>query len=112
MAGGFATTPEPPYYVVIFSSKRTEGDNGYAETAQALCELASRQPGCLGVESARDSGGFGITAAYFTDEAAIRRWKEDARHIDAQKRGKEDWYSHYSVRIAKVERAYSDPEGV
>lgn len=109
MDGSFATTPEPPYYVVIFSSKRTDGDNGYAETAQALFELASRQPGCLGMESARSADGFGVTAAYFSDEAAIRQWKENARHMAAQQRGKEDWYSRYSVRVARVERAYSGP---
>ncbi len=29
-----AKTPEPPYYAVIFSSHRTEGDNGYSEMAE------------------------------------------------------------------------------
>lgn len=27
----FAQTPEPPYYAVIFSSLRTDGDAGYAQ---------------------------------------------------------------------------------
>jgi hypothetical protein len=29
----------------------------------------------------------------------------------AQRLGKERWYSHYELRVAKVERAYSGPEG-
>ncbi|SFS36453.1 hypothetical protein SAMN04488601_10169 [Paenibacillus sp. 453mf] len=45
---------QPPYYAVIFSSKRTEGDNGYGIMADKMVELASRQPGFLGVEAARD----------------------------------------------------------
>lgn len=110
MAGDFAATPEPPYYAVIFSSGRTEGDNGYAAEAQALAELALRQPGCLGIESARSPDGFGITVAYFLDEGAVRRWREDARHEAAQRRGKEAWYSRYSVRVARVERAYAGPD--
>lgn len=60
-----ARLPEPPYYAVIFSSRRTPGDNGYAETAARMEELAATMPGFLGVESARGEDGFGITVAYW-----------------------------------------------
>ena len=49
-----ARTPEPPYWAVIFSSIRTEGDNGYGAMAEAMERLAAQQPGYLGFESARD----------------------------------------------------------
>ena len=111
MPEGFARTPEPPYYAVIFTSLRTEGDNGYEAMAGLMFELALEQPGCIGVETARDPAGFGITVAYFTDDGAIRAWKENSRHLAAQRLGKERWYSHYEVRIAKVERFYRGPEG-
>jgi heme-degrading monooxygenase HmoA len=106
---GFATTPGPPYYAVIFTSQRTEGDGGYEAMAQAMFELALKQPGCLGAESVRDEGGLGITVAYFTDESAIRAWQQNSEHLVAQRLGKERWYSHYELRVAKVERAYSGP---
>src|SRR5690606_13676634 len=54
-----ARTPEPPYYAVIFTSRRTDGDQGYAETAERMAELAREQPGFLGVESARGEDGLG-----------------------------------------------------
>jgi len=108
---GFANTPEPPYFAVIFTSQRTEGDHGYAAMAQAMFDLALAQPGCLGAESARDSGGLGITVAYFTDEASISAWQQNARHLVAQRLGKDRWYAHYALRVAKVERAYAGPEG-
>ena len=111
MPHDFAKTPEPPYYAVIFTSKRTDGDHGYEAMAQAMFDLALKQPGCLGAETARDARGVGITVAYFSDEASIRNWKQDAKHLTAQKLGKERWYSHYELRVAKVERAYSGPEG-
>jgi heme-degrading monooxygenase HmoA len=111
MPDGFATTPEPPYYAVIFTSKRTEGDHGYEAMAQAMFELALKQPGCLGAETARGEDGIGITVAYFKNDDAIRNWKQNAQHLVAQKFGKERWYSHYELRIAKVERAYAGPEG-
>jgi len=113
MPAGFANTPEPPYYAVIFTSRRREagGEDGYSAMAQAMGELALRQPGCLGYESARDADGLGITVAYFTDEASIRAWKANAAHMAAQKLGKEKWYAHYELRVARVERAYSGPTG-
>jgi heme-degrading monooxygenase HmoA len=111
MPEGFATTPEPPYYAMIFTSRRTEGDNGYEAMAAAMFELALKQPGCLGAEHAREPGGIGITVAYFSDEAAISNWKQHAQHLVAQRLGKERWYSHYKIRVARVERAYSGPEG-
>jgi heme-degrading monooxygenase HmoA len=107
--GGFATTPEPPYYAVIFTSQRTEGDHDYEAMAQAMFELALKQPGCLGAESVRDVGGLGITVAYFTDVSAIHAWKQNSEHLVAQRLGKERWYSHYELRVAKVERAYWGP---
>jgi heme-degrading monooxygenase HmoA len=67
-----ATTPPPPYYAVIFTSLRTEGDNGYAETALRMLELAREQPGYLGFETAR--GGLGISVSYWESPEAIRAW--------------------------------------
>lgn len=48
-----AKLPDPPYYVVCFSSQRTEGDHGYGEMADAIERLAHEQPGFLGVEIGR-----------------------------------------------------------
>ena len=69
----FAHTPAPPYYAVIFTSLRTEGDQGYGATAERMVELAAQQPGFLGVESARE--GLGITVSYWADLASIAAWK-------------------------------------
>lgn len=104
-----AATPEPPYYAVIFTSRRTDGDRGYGAMAQKMAALAAQQPGFLGVESARGSDGLGITISYWRDEAAIAAWKRDTEHQAAQRGGKQTWYSNYQVRVAKVERAYGGP---
>lgn len=100
-----AATPEPPYYVVIFTSVRTAVDAGYAEAAQRMLELAAQQPGFLGVESAR-SDGLGITLSYWQSEEAIRAWREHAEHSAVRERGRAEWYAACTTRVAKVERAY------
>lgn len=102
----FAETPQPPYYVVTFSSIRTAGDQGYEAMADRMAELALQQPGCLGAESARDADGFGITNSYWADEESLKAWKQVASHLAAQRIGRDRWYSQYKVRIARVERAY------
>jgi heme-degrading monooxygenase HmoA len=107
----FVATPPPPYYAVIFTSRRTEGDRGYGAMAERMVALAATQPGFLGVESARGADGLGITISYWRDEASIAAWKRDAEHQQAQRAGQQTWYADYQVRIAKVERAYGKPDG-
>jgi heme-degrading monooxygenase HmoA len=102
--GGVARTPDPPYTAVIFTSTRTDSDGGYAATAQAMADLAARQPGFLGVESARE--GVGITVSYWADEQAALAWKAVAEHLVAQQRGRDTWYAEYRVRVATVVRDY------
>ena len=108
----FADLPEPPYYAVVFSSRRNDADaEGYAAAAERMLELAARQPGYLGAESARDASGFGITVSYWRDEAAILAWKHQAEHAATRARGRADWYQRYQLRVARVERAYGWAQG-
>lgn len=101
----------PPYYAVVFVSRRTAGDNGYEAMAQRIAELAADMPGYLGIDSARDGSGKGITVSYWKDEASIAAWRAHAEHRVAQERGKANWYEVYDVHIARVERAYGKPSG-
>ena len=106
MSNTIATTPEPPYYAVIFTSLRTEGDRGYGHMAERMVELAAQQPGFLGVESARTADGLGITVSYWSSEEAIAAWKAQAEHKIAQATGQRVWYSDYQLRVANVERVF------
>jgi heme-degrading monooxygenase HmoA len=99
-----AQTPQPPYYAVIFTSLRTEGDHGYGDMAVEMEELAKQQPGYLGIESARQ--GLSITVSYWESLEAIKNWKANARHLFAQQQGREKWYEQYKTRICRVERDY------
>ena len=100
-----AITPQAPYYAVIFTSIRTEGDHGYEAMSERMAELAALQPGYLGVESARND--IGITVSYWRDLESIKAWKAQTEHLVAQQTGRSDWYAHYTTRIAKVERDYT-----
>lgn len=107
----FTTAHKPPYTAVIFTSIRPVGGSaradGYLEIAQRMDELAREQPGFLGIDSARDDSGFGVTVSYWQDEDSARAWKQVQEHLDAQSLGRKKWYKNYSVHVATVSRAYS-----
>ncbi|TYP98271.1 heme-degrading monooxygenase HmoA [Tenacibaculum adriaticum] len=99
-----ANTPQTPYYAVIFTSLRTEGDNDYSVTAEKMEELAQQQDGYLGIESARNE--LGITVSYWKSLEAIKNWKLNIHHIEVRQKGRATWYKQFKVRICKVERDY------
>jgi heme-degrading monooxygenase HmoA len=102
---------EAPYTAVIFSSLRrgssSSADDGYGEMGAEMAAMAAVQPGYLGVESSRDSNGFGLTVSYWRTAADALAWKSVARHGLAQQRGRDEWYRYYTTRVATVERCYS-----
>jgi heme-degrading monooxygenase HmoA len=93
-------------YAVVFTSLRTEGDDGYAQMSDEMVALAAAQPGFLGQESARGAEGLGITVSYWRDLESIAAWKANADHLAAQRAGRERWYRAYRVRVCRVEREY------
>ncbi len=99
--------PAPPYYAVIFTSQRTAVEAGYADTAERMVALAAAQPGYLGAESTRGADGLGITVSYWRTPEDIARWRRDTEHQAARDTGRARWYEHYTLRVARVERAYA-----
>jgi len=100
----FAKTPKPPYYAVIFTSERTDEDEGYSDTSERMINLAKQQEGFIGIESAREN--LGITISYWEDLESIKKWKSNSEHLIAQQNGKALWYKNYKTRICLVERDY------
>ena len=94
--------PGTPYYAVVFTSIRTDVIDGYGETAERMLELARSMPGFLGVDSARED--VGITVSYWKSLDDIKAWKQHPEHVEAQRKGREEWYDSFSTRICKVER--------
>ena len=79
-----ADTPTPPYYAVIFTSKRSDASDDYSEMADRMVELASQEEGFLGIESVREE--YGITVSYWKDLESISRWEDNVEHKVARER--------------------------
>ena len=53
-----------PYYAVIFTSTRNDQDEGYAEMAEEMEQLARQQEGFISMDTAQ--GPTNITVCYWT----------------------------------------------
>jgi heme-degrading monooxygenase HmoA len=101
-------TPPSGAIAVIFLSGRTATDDeGYAAAAAAMEQAASARDGYLGIDSARDAAGIGITISWWRDEAAALGWRDDPEHSRIRDRGRALWYDWYRVIVATVDRAYA-----
>lgn len=96
---------DPPYYVAVFTTVRTQEQSGYGETSARLEDLVKDVPGFLGMDYAQTPGGLGITVGYFRDAGALTEWRSNSEHRAAQKRGQAEWYQSYTLHVAKVERS-------
>jgi len=105
-------TPRPPYYAVVFTSINADVDHTeHTAMYKRMVEVAQRYEGYLGIEPARNPDGSGVAAVYWKDHESILAFARDPEHLIAKKKGREIWYSHYFIRICKVERDYGRPEG-
>lgn len=97
-----------PYVAVIFTSTRTlEHDEEYSQWAARMSALVETQPGFISQVSVRNpESRLGITVSYFKDEASVKKWKAVNEHLEAQRLGKQKFYSEYSVKVATVYREY------
>jgi heme-degrading monooxygenase HmoA len=92
---------------VIFITHRTSADaEGYVAAAAEMEALAAQQPGYLGIDSARQADGFGITVSYWADDAAAAQWRDHPRHAATRELGRAHWYADYSLLVTRVERRY------
>lgn len=96
------------YYVVIFTETSSGNDEGYGAMAKQMRVLAEQQPGYLGFESfvSAENPATSVAISYWRTLEAIKGWRANLEHQQAQERGREQWLSSCRVRVARVERDY------
>jgi len=81
----------------------------YMGLAKGLGEELARADGFISIErfeSLTAPGKF-VSLSFWRDEAAVRAWRNVARHRDAQAQGRGGIFSSYRLRVAQVVRDYS-----
>lgn len=93
-------------YAVIFKATMKNTTQEYIKTAQSLRELAFKEYHCLDFVSVCENKKE-ITISYWENKEDIRRWKQNPKHQQAQKKGYQNWYEKYSVEVVEVLKQYS-----
>ncbi len=97
-------------YAVIFEVYlKEEGKDEYLAIAAKLKEQLVKVEGFISVERFESivTEGKLLSLSFWEDEKAIRTWKGNLDHLMAQRKGKEELFSDYRIRISEVKRDYS-----
>lgn len=98
---------------VIFEVWPAEGRRQeYLDLAAALRPALERSEGFLSVErfESLSEPGKILSLSFWRDEEAVRRWRENEGHRQAQARGRGGVFRDYRLRIAAVIRDYGMAE--
>lgn len=92
-------------YAVIFKAEIKQFDNQYNDMAKSMRQLAQQKYGCTNFIAVTE-GKQEIAISYWQSLDDIQKWKQDAKHLVAQKLGKTMWYQNYQVEIVEILRSY------
>lgn len=96
---------------VIFEVYPTqEGMEHYLKIAGELKEHLSAFPGLISVErfqSLADKSKL-LSLSFWEDESSVADWRKFTDHRLAQQKGKNELFSHYTIRVCSLVRDYSD----
>jgi heme-degrading monooxygenase HmoA len=91
--------------IIVFRSRLTaEAGADYAETADAMLARARTMPGFLEFKHFHADDGERLSLIRWESAETLRAWAEDTEHTAAQRRGRERWYTAYSIEVAEVVR--------
>ncbi|OGA10159.1 MAG: antibiotic biosynthesis monooxygenase [Betaproteobacteria bacterium RIFCSPLOWO2_02_64_14] len=97
-------------YAVIFEVRPKAGrEQEYLALAQELRAELEKVDGFISIErfASLYTEGKLLSLSFWRDEAAVQRWREHAGHRAAQRRGRDEIFADYRIRVAGVVRDYS-----
>ncbi len=99
---------DPKEVVVIFKLFMRDGADleAYGRTSSRMHELVEKLPGFISLKEYTSEDGEVLDIARFRDEASLEAWKRDPEHLEAQRRGREEFYDHYAIQALRVIRDY------
>ena len=94
--------------IVVFRSRYKAGADldAYRELAVEMRALVATQPGFISIESFGAPDGTHVSLEFFETGEAAAAWGSHPAHREAQRRGREEFYSWYSVHVADVIRSH------
>lgn len=99
---------DPKEVVVIFKLLMRPGadEAEYRRTSGRMHELVNHMPGFISLKEYTCEDGEVLDIARFKDEQALEAWRKEPEHLEAQRKGREEFYDHYRIQALKVVRDY------
>jgi heme-degrading monooxygenase HmoA len=96
--------------ITIFRSRlRPEHQEAYEQTAARIDELARKMPGFVSIKTFAAPDGERVSIVEFESEATHNAWRHHPEHLEAQRLGREQFYSEFQIQVCTLERAYGMP---
>jgi heme-degrading monooxygenase HmoA len=94
--------------IVVFRSRFKEGVDldAYRSLVLEMHELVGTRPGFLSIENFDGPDGGQVALVCFETADAAAAWRDHPAHREAQRRGREEFFSWYSVHVADVIRSH------
>jgi heme-degrading monooxygenase HmoA len=93
--------------VTIFRSRlRAEHQEEYERMAARMHDLAQNMLGFVSIKTFTASDGERVSLVEFDSEAAHQAWRQHPEHREAQRLGREKFYSEYRIQVCRLERDY------
>jgi heme-degrading monooxygenase HmoA len=97
--------------LTIFRSRlRPENEKEYAEWATRIHDLAVTMPGFISIKTFAAEDGERVSIVEFESQEAVRHWRDQADHREAQELGRKAFYSEYRIQVCQPIRDYSFPK--
>lgn len=91
--------------LTVFRNRlRPEAVPEYQAWIGRISALAKTMPGYISHKSYTAEDGERVTIVEFESEEAHRGWATNAEHMDAQRKGRNDFYSEYRIQVCNVVR--------
>jgi heme-degrading monooxygenase HmoA len=94
--------------VVIFSAKMRADANleEYGRWGERMYELVQQIPGFISITSYPEGDRGEVTIVRFTSEEALKAWRTQPEHLQAQQLGRSTFYESYWIQVCKTVRDY------
>lgn len=92
--------------VLVVFRNRLRGANppGYESVAERMVELARQQPGFRAIKTFAAEDGERVTISEFDSIEAVNAWRANLEHLEAQRRGRAEFYAEYSLQTCELVR--------
>ena len=97
--------------VIVFRSRLRAGvdPSPLGPVGARMYELATQMPGFISYKDFAAGDGEGVSIVEFESLETLAAWRNHPEHLEAQRVGREQFFSEYRIHVCTPVRSYSFP---